>query len=266
MKNNIKEILQRIEKESGVSILFAIENGSRSWGMASKNSDYDVRFVFYRRARDYFTMTPQKDVINAAYDGDMKPCGVQGSLIDISGFDIVKYLKLLAASNPTTIEWLYSPIVYYGSNDLPLRPYMRENFNRKSLVKHYFSLFINDYKRITASSAPPPTYKKYLYGMRGLLNAEYVCHFDAIPPLSLAKTVEEMRPFISPELYHKVGEVIELKSKGMEKDAISRIAEFDAFFVDLAQRKHDNFPPMIPDPKFFDGFLQSLLFGDACFA
>ena len=43
MKNKIQKILQKIEKDKNVKIIFAIENGSRSWGMASKDSDFDVR-------------------------------------------------------------------------------------------------------------------------------------------------------------------------------------------------------------------------------
>ena len=39
------EIMRRIkaaEAEHNVKVLFAIESGSRAWGFASPNSDYDV--------------------------------------------------------------------------------------------------------------------------------------------------------------------------------------------------------------------------------
>lgn len=82
-----------------------------------------MRFAFVRPIENYISLNPQKDVINIAYDNDMNACESHGSLIDINGFDIFKYLKLLYKSNPTTIEWLNSPIVYYGDNNLPLREY-----------------------------------------------------------------------------------------------------------------------------------------------
>lgn len=41
----IKE-LRRIEREYDVKILLAVESGSRAWGFASPDSDFDVRFIY----------------------------------------------------------------------------------------------------------------------------------------------------------------------------------------------------------------------------
>ena len=35
-----------ISPENSIKILFAVESGSRVWGMASKDSDYDIRGVY----------------------------------------------------------------------------------------------------------------------------------------------------------------------------------------------------------------------------
>lgn len=42
--------LARTEREEGVRIVLAIESGSRAWGFASPNSDFDVRFIYARPA------------------------------------------------------------------------------------------------------------------------------------------------------------------------------------------------------------------------
>lgn len=44
----INEKLDEIERKEGVRILHAVESGSRAWGFASPDSDYDVRFVYVR--------------------------------------------------------------------------------------------------------------------------------------------------------------------------------------------------------------------------
>jgi len=46
MQNIIINKLNDIEKEHNIKILYAIESGSRGWGVASKDSDYDVRFIY----------------------------------------------------------------------------------------------------------------------------------------------------------------------------------------------------------------------------
>ncbi|MBQ3973493.1 MAG: nucleotidyltransferase domain-containing protein, partial [Lachnospiraceae bacterium] len=46
IQREIRENLDRIETKHGVRILYAAESGSRAWGFASPDSDYDVRFVY----------------------------------------------------------------------------------------------------------------------------------------------------------------------------------------------------------------------------
>jgi hypothetical protein len=49
----ILERLGSIEQTEAVRILYACESGSRAWGFASPDSDYDVRFL-YVRPRDWY--------------------------------------------------------------------------------------------------------------------------------------------------------------------------------------------------------------------
>ena len=49
----VPQKLREIEKSHGVKTLYSAESGSRAWGFASPDSDYDVRFIYVRPAEDY---------------------------------------------------------------------------------------------------------------------------------------------------------------------------------------------------------------------
>ena len=53
MQDAIAEKLAAIEEKEQVTILYAAESGSRAWGFASPDSDYDVRFI-YVHTPDFF--------------------------------------------------------------------------------------------------------------------------------------------------------------------------------------------------------------------
>lgn len=52
-KEIIRERLHAIEKKHDVRVLLAVESGSRAWGFASPDSDYDVRFIYIHRPERY---------------------------------------------------------------------------------------------------------------------------------------------------------------------------------------------------------------------
>ena len=57
--------LFRTERDEGVRIVLAIESGSRAWGFASPDSDFDVRFVYVRQPDWYLAidLEERRDVI-----------------------------------------------------------------------------------------------------------------------------------------------------------------------------------------------------------
>ncbi len=168
MKEKIKAICKDIEAGNNIKILFAVENGSRAWRMDSKNSDYDVRFVFVRPLQEYIQIDKPGEVIGITLNKEGRPCAPKGAFIDISGFDIFKYVRMLSVSNPTTIEWLMSDIVYYGKQNEVFKRFAVERFNPKSLYLHYKSLCRKNYLKYI-KTGNHVTYKTYLYVYRGLV-------------------------------------------------------------------------------------------------
>ncbi|MEH7547654.1 DNA polymerase beta superfamily protein, partial [Neobacillus vireti] len=56
MKETILKSLLKIEEDFNVKILYAVESGSRAWEFPSKDSDYDVRFIYVHKQNDYLTI------------------------------------------------------------------------------------------------------------------------------------------------------------------------------------------------------------------
>lgn len=107
MRKEILNKLKQIEQDKSIEILFAVESGSRAWGFASPDSDYDIRFV-YKHSKDwYLNLWEQTDTIQFITEDDL----------DGSGWDIRKALRLLAKSNASFTGWLFSPIVYRADSD-----------------------------------------------------------------------------------------------------------------------------------------------------
>ena len=95
MEALIKEKLLEIEQRESCRILLAVESGSRAWGFASPDSDYDVRFIYVRNKDSYLKLNRSRDVIELQIN----------DVLDINGWDVDKTLKLLHNSNPTVFEW-----------------------------------------------------------------------------------------------------------------------------------------------------------------
>ena len=71
----INRELERIEKEENIKILFAVESGSRAWGFESKDSDFDVRFVYIRPLSWYLSVSKRKDTLEFMINKDLDLAG-----------------------------------------------------------------------------------------------------------------------------------------------------------------------------------------------
>ncbi len=124
--------LATLARERGVRILFAAESGSRAWGFASTDSDYDGRFLYAPEWRRYFSVFPPRDVIEANLPGDL----------DLAGWELRKALGLFAKGNVPICEWLGSPIVYFETPGFAdqLRALIPALFNPAAAIFHYLGL------------------------------------------------------------------------------------------------------------------------------
>lgn len=180
MRAQILDCLRQIETDHDVKVLFACESGSRGWGFASPDSDYDVRFIYVNRLSWYLTVEPGRDVIEQPISGDL----------DVNGWDLRKTLQLLRQSNPTLLEWLRSPIVYREEADTVarLRALAEDGFSAVRGYHHYVSMAKKNFREHLRGEEV--RYKKYLYVLRPLLAARWIRDGRGVPPMRFAALAE----------------------------------------------------------------------------
>lgn len=252
MEKIIKDKLNELAIEKNIKMLFAVEGGSRVWRLDSKDSDYDVRFVFVYPLERYISINKPADVIDAHYDKDGNKMSQKGCFIDVCGFDIFKFSKMLSSSNPTVIEWLNSDILYVGKKPEAWVDYANKQYKPISLYFHYKSMCRQNYLKYLKSGSEV-TCKRYLYAMRGLVNAKYIAWRNGLPPINFSDTLTEIKrlqssggvEIIPLNIIQNLEKVIDLKKKGREKDMIKNISLVDDF-IELFLKSDDDAPKSKP--------------------
>ena len=175
------EIMSRLaatEREHGVRILMAIESGSRAWGFASPNSDFDVRFIYARPAADYLSLDleDRRDVIEYPIVDD----------IDLNGWDLRKALRLFWKSNPGFVEWIQSPIKYIenGAFAEEARRLLPQVYSCERGIHHYRSSAKGNYREHLQGEMV--RLKKYFYVLRPLLAVRWLERYGTAAPIEFA--------------------------------------------------------------------------------
>lgn len=158
-------------------MLYAAEAGSRAWGFASPDSDYDVRFIYCHSIDWYLTIQRKRDVLEFPLDSAM---------LDVSGWELRKGLQLFLDSNPALYEWLASPTVYKEYGDLApiLKSLIQHHYSHKKLAWHYLRMAEKNYRKYI-DNQDQIRLKKYLYVVRPLLALQWMKTQQNLPPISI---------------------------------------------------------------------------------
>jgi len=217
--------LDEIEQKENVRILHAVESGSRAWGFASPDSDYDVRFIYVRTVEDYLRLESKRDVIE----------WYQDDVLDIMGWDLKKALCLLRNSNPTLFEWNNSPIVYRTTRTWSeIGQYFGDYFLNRAGLHHYLNMAMGNNRKYLQGETV--RLKKYFYALRPLLACKWILTKNCPPPMPFLDLIEaELEPRLRP----LADDILRLKAVTSEVGESERIDELnsyiDATVVDILE-------------------------------
>ncbi len=200
IRTEIMNRLRAAEEEHNVRIIYACESGSRAWGFASTDSDYDVRFIYVRDESWYlsFDIEYRRDVIEYPILDE----------IDCGGWDIKKALYLFTRTNGAFLEWLNSPIKYIEDGEFAnnMRAIAPVALNKTALCYHYSHMARRNAQEYL--SKDKVKLKKYFYILRPLLAIRFIEKYNMPPPVEFEKLVMEVAP---ENIVPSINELIVLK-------------------------------------------------------
>ena len=218
----IESKLKEIEEMYHVKILYAVESGSRAWGFPSKDSDYDVRFIYIHQPSWYLAIDPQG--VGAKRDVIELPIN---DLLDISGWELTKALRLFRKSNPPLLEWMRSNIIYFQEDIFidRLRSLESEVFHPNANLYHYLNMAKNNYREYLQGAEVK--IKKYFYVLRPILACKWIEKHQTIPPIDFQELVQAIVP--NGKLKDAIEQLLKRKMIGDELDLEPRIQVINAF-------------------------------------
>ena len=236
IRQDILSRLRSAEEEHGVRVLFAIESGSRAWGFASPNSDYDARFI-YVHPKDWYLsigLEEQRDVIEYPIIDE----------IDINGWDLRKALRLFWKSNPGYVEWIQSPIVYVSRGDLlnESRQRLPEIYSCTNGFYHYYSMASKTFKAHLQTDQV--SLKKYFYVLRPLLAARWVARKQEAAPIEFQRLMSVLDD--APEVVSAIEELLVIKQASPESGRSTPIPVIQNFIQDELD-KLESIKPHAPE-------------------
>jgi hypothetical protein len=225
MNDKIQNKLKQIELEKGVEILYAVESGSRTWGFASPDSDYDIRFIYKHDLDYYLSLWEQTDVIEFMTEDDL----------DGSGWDLRKTVKLLAKSNAPLLEWIYSPVVYYENEAFmsQMRVLAKDCFSPVACLHHYLGTTKNF---MDVCEQEEVKLKSYFYALRTALAGKWIIENNTFPPVAFI----ELLPIAPQNIQEKVKELMQIKANQDESYLHPKEALITDFLKETVQFNMEN--------------------------
>ncbi|MES2945665.1 MAG: nucleotidyltransferase domain-containing protein [Pseudomonadota bacterium] len=242
--------LAAVERDYGVHVLYACESGSRGWGFASPDSDYDVRFIYVRPARDYLRVFDLRDVIEE----------VPGPVFDVNGWDLRKALQLLAKGNATLVEWLSSPVVYRADDVFidRLRAALPAVYRPDRGFHHYLHMARGNYREYLRGEEVRA--KKYLYVLRPILAAQWSVLEAGAPPMAFEALVAAL--IDDRAVLADIAELLHEKRQVPEQQLMPRKPVLNAFIEKSLAGLENQAPPMQkPDVSLLDGIFADTVLG-----
>jgi len=142
-------------------VIYRCQTGSHAYGLASEQSDDDIRGVFLPPADLHWSLAELPGQVESIIAGD-----------DVVYWEIEKFLRLALKANPNVLELLWTPCVLHAT---PIGHQLRElrnAFLSRHIYKTYSGYVLSQFRRMSSAEAKGKGYKpKHAMHLIRLLHA-----------------------------------------------------------------------------------------------
>ena len=241
VKAKISAALHAEEESRGVRILYAAESGSRAWGFASPDSDWDVRAI-YVHPRDWYLSIAEKQADTFAAMGPDD--------IDLSAWELRKALRLFAKSNIPLLEWLGSPLVYIDRDGFGerLRALVPQFFDPRGAAWHHLSM----QHSALADLSPDGSIriKKLCYALRSALSVRWIVARASMPPVPFPELFAASD--LASDARAAISDILAAKRDASERDLVPLPSVLAGIFAENESLVPSASFPQLDDKPFAD--------------
>ena len=267
---DLDQYLTAIEREENVTVVAAWVMGSHARGVASDESDIDIKFIFVQPVLDYPSLTRREMSLRttgaALKHGVPHAARLDDEDLEFMGWNALRFLELLGdrddGNNPSAIECLCSPYTIRTHPAITdLYEYVNERFNVIELYNHYRGLAKRNWKKYMEDDSEP-TVKRMLYIIRGVIYARAIRDTHELPTLDIPAFIDDAPDSVFEGFDREmIRELVRLKSAGKGDQRIDKTEFTDAIdaFIDSDLNHRDHIRDETMDAEDLDEMMYRLL-------
>jgi|TARA_Y100000310_G_C20560402_1_gene752759 hypothetical protein len=161
-------ILEKLQEHG--EPLFLMLSGAHNFGFPSKDSDMDIRGVYFAPTTNFLDLDSKQKKVFEYMSDDRN--------LDVSVDELRHYLQLVSNSNGNRIEWPFSELIIYQSQDFEN---LKKTIQESAICKKTFDHYLHFARDMWDGKTKEEGVKKDLYALRvymtgiTLLEEEIIC-------------------------------------------------------------------------------------------
>jgi hypothetical protein len=147
-RREVEDELGEVTEDLRPWIIYRCQVGSKAFGLASEDSDDDLRGIYLPPARLHWSLRHLPEQLEFS-----------GGIQDEVYWELEKFLRLALKANPNVLETLWTPLVFLADKTAQELRGMRQGFLSKHVYKTYSGYVLSQFRRMANAYETNSAYK-----------------------------------------------------------------------------------------------------------